>query len=45
VVDLIKGLDNKKSRGIDDIPDYIIKKHYPKITTAFTILLKNVILK
>jgi hypothetical protein len=23
VVDLIKGLDNKKSTGLDDIPDYV----------------------
>jgi hypothetical protein len=36
VVDIIKGLGNKKSTGIDDIPDYIIKKCYPRIKTALT---------
>jgi hypothetical protein len=36
VVDLIKGLDNKKSTGLDDIPDYVIKKCHPKIKTALT---------
>jgi hypothetical protein len=25
VVDLIKGLDNKKTTGVDDIPGYVIK--------------------
>jgi hypothetical protein len=34
VVDLIKGLDNKKSTGVDDIPDYIIKKCHSKIKTS-----------
>jgi hypothetical protein len=36
VVDLIKGLDNKKSTGLDDIPDYVIKKWHSKIKTALT---------
>jgi hypothetical protein len=36
VVDLIKGLDNKKSTGVDDIPDYVIKKFHSKIKTALT---------
>jgi hypothetical protein len=36
VVGLIKGLGNKKSMGIDDIPQFIIKKCYRKITKALT---------
>jgi hypothetical protein len=36
VVDLIKGLDNKKSTGVDEMPDYIIKKYHSKIKTALT---------
>jgi hypothetical protein len=36
VVDIIKGLGNKKSMETDDIPDYIIEKCYPKIKTALT---------
>jgi hypothetical protein len=36
VVDLIKRLDNKKSTGLDDIPDYVIKKCHSKIKTALT---------
>jgi hypothetical protein len=39
VVGIIKGLGNKKSMGIDDIPEYIIKKFYPKITTALTYII------
>jgi hypothetical protein len=39
VVGIIKGLGNKKSVGIDDIPEYIIKKCYPKITTALTYII------
>jgi hypothetical protein len=39
VVNLIKGLANKKSTGIDDIPDYIIKKCYPKIIAALTYII------
>jgi hypothetical protein len=39
VADIIKGLGNKKSTGIDDIPEYIIKKCYPKITTALTYII------
>jgi CCR4-NOT transcriptional regulation complex NOT5 subunit len=39
VVGIIKGLRNKKSTGIDDIPEYIIKKCYPKITTALTYII------
>jgi hypothetical protein len=31
VVDLIKGLDNKTSIGLDDIPDYVIKNVIPKL--------------
>jgi hypothetical protein len=36
VVDLIKGLYNKKSTGVDEIPDYIIKKCHSKIKIALT---------
>ncbi|PNF39304.1 hypothetical protein B7P43_G16557 [Cryptotermes secundus] len=36
VVGIIKRLGNKKSTGIDDIPEYIIKKCYPKIISALT---------
>jgi hypothetical protein len=36
VVEIIKGLGNKKSTGIDDIPEFIIKKCYPRIATALT---------
>jgi hypothetical protein len=36
VVDIIKGLSNKRSTGLDDIPDYIIKKCYSKIITPLT---------
>jgi hypothetical protein len=32
VVDTIKGLNNKKSTGVDDISEYVIKKCYPEIT-------------
>jgi hypothetical protein len=39
VVDLIKGLSNKKSAGLDDIPDYIIKKCHLKITTPLTYII------
>jgi hypothetical protein len=39
VLDLIKGLGNKKSKDIDDIPDYIIKKCHTKITTALTYII------
>jgi hypothetical protein len=31
VADLIKGLDNKKSTGLDDMPDYVIKKCHSKL--------------
>jgi hypothetical protein len=34
--DLIKGLDNKKTMGLGDIPDYAIKKCHSKIKTALT---------
>jgi hypothetical protein len=36
VVDLFKGLDNKKSTGLDDKPGYVIKKCQSKIKTALT---------
>jgi hypothetical protein len=36
VVGIIKELGNKKSMGIDDISEYIIKKCYPKIITVLT---------
>jgi hypothetical protein len=39
VVGIIKRLGNKKSMGIDDIPEYIIKKCYTKITTALTYII------
>jgi hypothetical protein len=35
----LKDLVTKKSTGIDDIPEYIIKKCYPKITTALTYII------
>jgi hypothetical protein len=38
VVGIIKGLGNNKSTGIDDIPEYIIKKCYPKITALTYII-------
>jgi hypothetical protein len=28
VVDIIKGLNNKKSTGVDDISEYVVKKCY-----------------
>jgi hypothetical protein len=36
VVDLIKGLDNKNSTGVDDIPNYVIKKCHSKSKTTLT---------
>jgi hypothetical protein len=36
VVEIIKGLGNKKSTGIDDMPEFIIKRCYPRIATALT---------
>jgi hypothetical protein len=39
VIDIIKGMRNKKSAGIDDIPDFIIKKCYPKLITALTYII------
>ncbi|PNF35448.1 hypothetical protein B7P43_G04120 [Cryptotermes secundus] len=39
VIEVIKGMGNKKSVGIDDIPDYVIKKCYPKITPALTYII------
>jgi hypothetical protein len=32
-------LVTQKSAGIDDVPGYIIKKCYPKITTALTYII------
>jgi hypothetical protein len=34
VLGIIKGLNDKKSRGIDDISEYIIKKCYPWIVSV-----------
>jgi hypothetical protein len=39
VADIITGLVNKKSTGIDDIPEFIIKKCYPRITNALTYII------
>jgi hypothetical protein len=39
VIEVIKGMGNKKSAGIDDIPDYVIKKCYPKIIHALTYII------
>jgi hypothetical protein len=39
VVGIIKRLNNKKSTGIDEISDHIIKKFYPKITHALTYII------
>jgi hypothetical protein len=39
VVGIIKGLDNKKSTGIDEISDHIIKKCYPKIANVLTYII------
>jgi hypothetical protein len=39
VTDIIKGLGNKKSTGIDDIPEFIIKKCYPRVTNALTYII------
>jgi hypothetical protein len=39
VIEVIKGMGNKKSVGMDDIPDYIIKKCYPKIVHALTYII------
>jgi hypothetical protein len=36
VTDIIKGLNNKKSTGIDDISEYVIKKCHSKIITVLT---------
>jgi hypothetical protein len=41
VIGIIKRLGNKKSTGIDDIPEYIIKKCYPKIISALTYTIKQ----
>jgi hypothetical protein len=35
-VDIIKGLDNKKSTGIDEVSEYIIKKCYPMMISVLT---------
>jgi hypothetical protein len=40
MIEVIKGMGNKKSVGIDDIPDYVIKKCYPKIIHALTYIIK-----
>jgi hypothetical protein len=39
VADIIKGLGNKKSMGVDDIPKFIIKKYYARITNALTYII------
>ena len=39
VAGIIKKLNNKKSTGVDEISDYIIKKCYPKITHALTYII------
>jgi hypothetical protein len=39
VVGIIKGLHNKKSTGIDEISEHIIKKYYPKITNVLTYII------
>jgi hypothetical protein len=40
VTDIIKGLGNKKS-SVDDIPEFIIKKRYPRITNALTYIINQ----
>jgi hypothetical protein len=39
VQNTIKGLDNKKTMGIDDISEYIINKCYPKFITVLTFII------
>jgi hypothetical protein len=39
VIGIIKGLYTKKSMGIDEISDHIIKKCYPKITNVLTYII------
>jgi hypothetical protein len=39
VIDIIKGLGNKESTSIDDIPEIIIKKCYPRIANALTYII------
>jgi hypothetical protein len=39
VADIIKGIGNKKSTAVDDIPEFIIKKCYPRITNALTYII------
>jgi hypothetical protein len=39
VVGIIKGLHNKKSIGINEISEHIIKKCYPKITNVLTYII------
>jgi hypothetical protein len=36
VIDIIKTLGNKKSMGIDDIPEFIIKKCHPQLVNVLT---------
>jgi hypothetical protein len=38
VIDIIKGLGNKKSTNVDYIPELTIKKCYPRIANALTYL-------
>ncbi|PNF26089.1 hypothetical protein B7P43_G04923 [Cryptotermes secundus] len=39
VVDIIKTLGNKKSTGIDDIPEFIIKKCHSQLANALTYII------
>jgi hypothetical protein len=39
VIDIIKGLGNKKSMSVDDIPELSIKKCYPRIANALTYII------
>jgi hypothetical protein len=39
VADIIKGIVNKKSTAVNDIPGFIMKKCYPRITNALTYII------
>jgi hypothetical protein len=39
MVDIIKTLGNKKSTGIDDIPEFIIKKCHPQLVNSLTYII------
>jgi hypothetical protein len=41
VAGIMQKLNNKKSTGVDEISDFIIKKCYPKITHTFTYVINS----